>query len=169
MTETSLPALARPLASRGPKRSLRERLRANPAALASLVFSLAWLLGVGSVVGLVLGVTTVRRARGAQADSDATALANAGIVFGLVGLLVAVLFWTGYAGANDHANSSSYGDGRAFAAASYANATSESSLCDKSNAHSYDNLAQWMQGCHDVWYIAEHSLNNSGMPGLNVG
>lgn len=155
----------------GERRTLRARCTANPSALASLIFSIVWIMGVGSVIGIVLGIKNIRKSRGVTANQDGIGLANAGIVIGLVGIVIASIFWTEVAnigGVRADTSSPSYADGSTFAKENYANATSEASLCVKTNAQSYDNPTQWVSGCHDGWFIAAHSLTNTGMPGLNI-
>ena len=168
---SSLNTPARPLSPPGAKRTLRDKWSANPTALASLVFSVVWIVGVGSVVGIVLGIKSTRKARGITGSQDGIGLANAGIVIGLVGIVLAAIFWTGVAGIGGSSvstSSPSYIDGRNYAAENYPNSTSEASLCDKSNAQSYDNPTQWVKGCHDAWYITVRAVNGTGMPGLNA-
>lgn len=153
------------------RRTLRTRCAANPSALASFIFSIVWIVGVGSVIGIVLGIKSVRKSRGVNENRDGIGLANAGIVIGLVGIVIASLFWTEVAnigGVRTDTSSPSYVDGSTFATENYANATSEASLCVKTNAQSYDNPTQWVSGCHDGWFIAAHSLTYPGMPGLNM-
>jgi hypothetical protein len=135
------------------------------------VFSVVWILGVGSVVGIVLGIKSVKRSRAPMGSQDGTGLANAGIVIGLVGIVLATIFWTGVvgiSGTNVDTSSASYVDGSNYATSNYANSTSQASLCDKSNAHSYDNPTQWVKGCRDAWYVASRSSGGTGMPGLNA-
>ena len=59
----------------------------NGMAIASLVLSLVWLCGLGSIVALILGFKAngeIKRAGGAQSGQG---LAIAGIVLGFLGLL----------------------------------------------------------------------------------
>ncbi len=158
-----------PLSSEVRRRFLRARRTRNPTAFWSLVFSVLWIAGVGSLVGLALGVKSVRRAGVSEGRQDGMGLAYAGVVVGIVGIVLAAIFWTDVAGINAVTSSPSYIDGSNFAALQYPNATSEASLCVASNSHSYDNPTQWLQGCRDGWYLAAHSFSNPGMPGLNAG
>jgi len=96
-------------------------------------------------------------------------MAYAGVVVGIVGVVLAAMLWTDVAGVNAVTSSPSYIDGSSFAMTQYPNATSEASLCVASNAHSPDIPSLWLQGCRDGWYIAAHSFGYPGMPGLNVG
>lgn len=104
-----------------------------------------------------------------EARQDEMGLAYAGVVVGIVGIVLAAIFWTTVAGINAVASSPSYIDGSNFAAMQYPNATSEAALCVVSNSQSNDNPTQWLQGCRDSWYLAAHSFSNPGMPGLNAG
>ncbi len=133
------------------------------------MFSVVWIAGAGSLVGIALAVKSVRRADVNGARQDGTGLAYAGIVVGVVGIVLAAIMWTDLAGMNAVTSSPSYIDGSNFAQMQYPKATSEASLCVASNAQSYDNPAQWLKGCRDGWYLATHSFSNPGMPGLNGG
>lgn len=135
----------------------------------SLVLSILWFAGAGSLVGLVLGVRDVRRSQVSEVRQNASGVAYAGIVVGVVGIVLAAIVWSEAAGVNAVTSSPSYIDGSNFAMMAYPNATSEASLCVASNAQSYDNPTQWLQGCRDGWFLAAHSFTNPGMPGLNAG
>lgn len=143
---------------------------ARSSGLTALVLSTLWIAGVGSVIGIVLGAERRRRLRHSGCR-DGLGLSNAAIVVGVVGLVLAALFWSavaGIGGANVDTSSPSFIDGSNFATANYGNATSESSLCARSNAQSYDNPTQWVRGCRDGWFIMKRSSTNTGMPGLNA-
>jgi hypothetical protein len=63
----------------------------NGLAIASLVLSLVWLSGLGSIVAIILGFMAnaqIKRANGAQTGQG---LAIAGIVLGFLGLLVTLV------------------------------------------------------------------------------
>lgn len=101
-----------------------------------------WTTGIGVVLG-----TQHRRRLQHSGLRDGSVLANAAIVVGVVGLVLAALFWSavaGIGGANVDTSSLSFVDRSNFASANYATATSESSPYARSNAHSYDNPRQWM-------------------------
>ena len=66
----------------------------NGLAVASLVLSIVWIGGLGSLSAVFVGVRARRQiaeSRGAQAGDG---LALAGFAIGIVGILVALLFWT---------------------------------------------------------------------------
>jgi len=168
ITDSSLTASTTALSPPGPKRSLWIRWTANRTAMWSIIFSLLWIVGLGSLLGIGLGINSVRRSKQLDGDLDGTGLAEAGIIIGLVGVVLAAIFWSGVAGGNGGVSSPSYIDGSNFATQNYENATSEATLCVASNAQSYDNRSQWMQGCRDGWYVSARSSNNTGMPGLNA-
>lgn len=63
----------------------------NGMAIASLVLSLVWLCGLGSIVAIILGFKAnaeIKRANGAQTGQG---LAIAGIVLGFLGIFVGLL------------------------------------------------------------------------------
>jgi hypothetical protein len=67
--------------------------QANPSnglGVASLVLSILWLFGVGSLLAVIFGTRARRRARQFGGSSG---LGTAGMVIGIVGLVGAVLFW----------------------------------------------------------------------------
>jgi hypothetical protein len=67
----------------------RRRGRRDPLAVASLVLAILWLLGLGSLAAIALGLTARRRAT----HTEGTTLALAGIALGVVGLAIAVVFF----------------------------------------------------------------------------
>lgn len=122
------------------------------------------------MIGIVLGAKRRRRLRHFERP-DGIGLANAAIVVGVVGLVLAALFWSavaGIGGANVDTSAPSFIDGSNFGGKNYANATSESSLCARSKAPSYDNPTQWVRGCRDAGFIIERSLTNPGIPSLSA-
>jgi hypothetical protein len=68
-----------------------ERRTLDTGAIASLALSILILGGLGSVLGIIIGV--IARRRIVQADNRGGALALAGINVGVVTLILAVLFW----------------------------------------------------------------------------
>lgn len=149
-------------------RTVSVRRTTNPSAVWSLALSIAWVGGIGSLVGLVLGVRIVTKARENGADHEGRGPAYGGIVVGMAGLILASASWTHVEWMNS-ATSASYIDGSNFAQAQYPSATSEASLCVVSNAQTYDNSTQWLLGCRDGWRIVTYCFGAPGMPGLNVG
>ncbi|MDH2903945.1 MAG: DUF4190 domain-containing protein [Actinomycetota bacterium] len=139
----------------------------RPVALASLVLSLAWIGGVGSVAGIALGFFELRKFHAGESLRRGTGLAIAGVLAGIVGLVPAGVMWSdvwAHSASNAILADPSYIDGRTYAAESFSNAARESSVCSASNVQSQsDNLALWMRGCHDAWLIAVSSPS-----GLNV-
>lgn len=65
--------------------------RFDRRAIWSLVLSILTLGGVGSVAGIMLGVSARRRI--AQTGERGTGLAMAGIVIGVISLLIAIAYW----------------------------------------------------------------------------
>lgn len=63
----------------------RARPTTNVDAVASLVFSLLWLAGLGSIAGIILGHYAHRRIRKTGQRGDG--LATAGLVLGYLGLI----------------------------------------------------------------------------------
>jgi len=60
-------------------------------AIWSLVLSIVWLAGLGSVAGIVLGVSARRRIAGT--GERGAGLAIAGITVGVLTLLIAIAYW----------------------------------------------------------------------------
>ena len=86
--------------------------------------------------------------------------AKGGAVLGLVGLVVAVLFWTGVIGkgvTRVDTSSPSYVSGRHYGTDNFSVVTSQGAVCNASHAGSTRDLTEWMQGCHDAWAIANFS------------
>ncbi|SRR6266581_2304268 len=65
--------------------------RTNRMAIWSLVLSIVWLAGLGSVAGIVLGVSARRRIAGT--GERGAGLAIAGITVGVLTLLIAIAYW----------------------------------------------------------------------------
>ena len=141
-------------------------------AIASLVFAIAWIAGIGSIVAIILGFRSRRkteRRTGAKSSAD-TALA--GIVLGFAGLVFAAVFWVVLPlgnGGNAVTSSPSYIDGSAYATTNYSNNIPESTLCAPSNISSGDSAGLWTKGCQDGWATARFAINNGPGAGLNVG
>lgn len=65
----------------------------NGKAIASLVLSIVWLAGLGSVLAIILGF--MARGEIKQRGQKGNGLAVSGIVIGVLGLLGAAVFWAG--------------------------------------------------------------------------
>src|SRR5579872_763166 len=63
----------------------------NGLAVASLVLSLVWLLGVGSLLAVIFGLRARRQIRQSGGYQGGEGLATAGLVIGIIGLLGAAL------------------------------------------------------------------------------
>ena len=86
--------------------------------------------------------------------------AKGGAALGLVGLAVAILFWTGVIGMGEtrvDTSSPSYLSGRDFGIAHFSISTSQGAVCNASNGAATADLTEWMQGCHDAWAITSFS------------
>jgi Domain of unknown function (DUF4190) len=66
--------------------------RTSKMAIWSLVLSILWLGGLGSVAGILLGVSARRRIAGT--GERGAGLAAAGIVVGVITLVFAVVYWS---------------------------------------------------------------------------
>lgn len=66
--------------------------RTNGLAVASLVCSLVWLGGLGSILGIVFGIVARSQIRKAEGNVQGNGLALAGIIIGVVGLVAMILF-----------------------------------------------------------------------------
>lgn len=67
--------------------------KTNGLAIASLVLSILWLGGLGSVLAVIFGVSGERTIRKSQGRQTGRGLAIAGLVIGIVGILGAVGFY----------------------------------------------------------------------------
>jgi hypothetical protein len=65
--------------------------RTSKMAIWSLILSIVWLGGLGSLAGIVLGAAARRRIAGT--GERGAALAAAGIVIGVLTLLFAIAYW----------------------------------------------------------------------------
>jgi hypothetical protein len=68
----------------------------NGSAVASLIFSLLWLGGLGSLFGLILGAGAKQEIRRSGQSGDG--LATAGVILGVIGILFAIPWWIAFAG-----------------------------------------------------------------------
>lgn len=103
-------------------------------------------------------------------DAPPSQVAKAGAAIVLIGLVVAILFWTGVVGSSPtrvDTSSSSYIGGARYGTANFSISTSQGAVCNAANAGKTSNSTEWMQGCHDAWAIASFSAgypSNSGGP-----
>ena len=67
--------------------------RMNPLAVASIAFSLAWLGGVGAVMGVICGHVARRQISHDEPRQQGAGIALAGLVLGWAGLLFALFAW----------------------------------------------------------------------------
>ncbi|HVA53469.1 MAG TPA: DUF4190 domain-containing protein [Acidimicrobiales bacterium] len=170
---TNLPTPPTPLRPLPPEHQTpRGRRKTHATAIASLVLSIAWIAGIGSIVAIILGFTSqkkIKRSTGAVGGAD---VSTAGITLGVVGLIAAIFFWlsvlAGGNGASTITRSPSYVDGSNYATLYYANNAAESAVCAPSNVPSGDSATLWMKGCQDAWATARFAINNSPGAGLNV-
>ena len=65
--------------------------KANPMAVASLVLSLVWLGGLGSLLAVIFGISAHRSIKASQGRETGGVMATAGIVVGVLGLLGAIV------------------------------------------------------------------------------
>lgn len=75
----------------GPAPAPPRTQRTNKMAIWSLILSIIWLGGLGSVAGIALG--TAARRRIAATGERGGGLAAAGIVIGVLTLLFAIAYW----------------------------------------------------------------------------
>ena len=66
--------------------------KTNPMAIGSLVLSLLWLGGLGSVGAVVLGHMSKREIASSQGRQSGANLATAGMVIGYIGLAIMALY-----------------------------------------------------------------------------
>ena len=87
--------------------------RASKMAIWSLVLSILWLGGLGSLAGIMLGFAARRKIP--QTGERGYGLAIAGIIVGVVTLIVAIGYWvffarhTGHGGGGGGSGGSGYG------------------------------------------------------------
>ena len=63
-----------------------ESAETNGLAIASLILSILWLFGVGSIIGIVLGCVGMGQIRDSGGRQGGRAIALAGVVVGIIGL-----------------------------------------------------------------------------------
>jgi hypothetical protein len=66
------------------------------SAIASLVLSIVWLAGIGSLLGIIFGFSARGDIRRSGGRTSGDGLAIAGIIIGLVGLVSAGIFWVSF-------------------------------------------------------------------------
>jgi hypothetical protein len=67
--------------------------KTNGLAIASLVLSLLWLGGLGSILAVIFGISSRNSIKKSQGRETGDGLALAGLIIGIVGVLGAVLFY----------------------------------------------------------------------------
>ena len=141
-------------------------------AIASLVFSILWIAGIGSVAAIILGFISQRKTKRSTGAKGGADVAIAGIILGVAGLILTAAFWVVLAGGNSvntATSSPSYVDGSNYATSNYANGTAESTVCTPSKVSRGDSATLWMRGCQDAWATARFAINNGASTGLNMG
>ena len=125
-------------------------------AIASLALAIVWIGAIDSIVAIVLGLISQKKIKASTNAEGGTNVARAGIITGVTGLVIAIIFWTAvFTGGNGvNTSSLSYVDGNNYASANYSNATAESVLCKSSNVPSSYNPTLWIRGCLDGWATA---------------
>lgn len=84
--------------------------RTNKMAIWSVILSIVWLGGLGSLAGIALGASARRRI--AATGERGAGLAAAGIVIGVVTLIIAIIYWAVLAvhmGGTSHGGGGGYG------------------------------------------------------------
>jgi hypothetical protein len=76
--------------------------RTNGLAVASLVLSLLWLAGLGSLLAVIFGISSRRSIKKSRGQETGGGLAIAGLTLGILGIFGSVLFY-GAVAAVDHA------------------------------------------------------------------
>lgn len=76
-------------------RPLPRRTGTNMLAVASLVLGILWIAGLGSILAVVLGFVAMRQIEKSEGAQEGMALATAGVVLGLVGVIVLGVFLIG--------------------------------------------------------------------------
>jgi Domain of unknown function (DUF4190) len=66
--------------------------KTNPMAIGSLVLSLLWLGGIGSVGAVVLGHMSKREIARSEGRETGAGLATAGVVIGYIGVAIMVIY-----------------------------------------------------------------------------
>ena len=80
-----------PATRTGPSYAPPATQRTNKMAIWSLILSIVWLGGLGSLAGIFLGISARRRIAGT--GEPGAGLAAAGIVIGVITLVFAVAYW----------------------------------------------------------------------------
>jgi len=98
----------------GPSYAPPAQQRTNRAAIWSLILSIVWIGGLGSLAAILLGVSARRRI--ATTGERGAGLATAGIIIGVVTLIFAIAYWAviaahmgGSYGGSGHSGGGGYG------------------------------------------------------------
>ncbi len=82
-----------PARAEGPAvRDVWTRPSTNPMAIGSLVLSLVWLGGLGSIGAVVLGHMSKREIARSQGRQSGDSLATAGLIIGYIGLAIMAIY-----------------------------------------------------------------------------
>jgi hypothetical protein len=80
-----------------PPAFVRPRARTNALAVASLVLSVFWMGGIGSVAGIILGHTALRQINASGGTQSGRSLAIAGLLLGYLWIGIVVLIIAAFA------------------------------------------------------------------------
>lgn len=95
-------------------------------------------------------------------------VAKGGVAIGLIGLVVAILFWAGIVGSGStrvDTSSPSFIRGSQYGSANFSPSTSQGVVCTAAHADKTNNLTEWLQGCHEAWAIASYYFGYRNLSG----
>ena len=139
----------------------------NGLAIASLVLSIIWLGGLGSILAVIFGIVARRQIRRSQGRQGGDGLALAGLLVGVVGLLGVALVWGllfAVKASVDNASRNQIADCRA-------DARSVETALEAYHAQNMSYpplLAPWSSATYLANYSVLTTANNNGGPWLRA-
>jgi type II secretory pathway pseudopilin PulG len=142
--------------------------RTNGLAVASLVLSIVWLGGVGSLLAIIFGFQARRQIRESAGKQGGDGLAIAGLVIGIIGLLLSVLAW-GLILAVGSVVEKATSNQVAYCNADAASVETALQAYQAQNNDSYPPLlAPWSAASYTTNYSLLTTANSNGGPWLRV-
>jgi hypothetical protein len=143
--------------------------KANGMAIASLVFGIVWLGGIGSVLAVVFGFLGKKRIDDSNGQETGRGLAIAGIILGFLGIAGGVLTLALVVAVGHAVNqfSSSYDDGHNYGTSHYSANGDSTTVCNNAPVPGGDNSAEFNLGCLAGWASVSGNSIGSGNSGTS--
>src|ERR1700686_4345425 len=133
-------------------------------AIASLVLSLIWLGGLGSVLAIVFGIVARRRIRASGGTQGGDGLAIAGLIVGIFGLLPVVLLWGLVFALRPSVERATRNQIAACRADAKSVETALEAYRAQNNGSYPSLLAPWSASTYEANYMSLTSTNSNGGP-----